>query len=401
MMTITPKQLPFTENGLSSKSNQSSIKNSNETLIRSNPLSHGAMQNHDENEARSAMLTDDLFVSAHQLHSDISSNNQHSSNRQFSLLIGDGAVQASDFVQPMSRLNAHNEQLQGSLSLDDPLTPGNSLTLGNSLSLGNHIGGERNSPNIMQSPFSLSSTSPMPAAFSSAAQAALMTTQANNQTPSALTSEIQHALTTATAGAQDQRMSSGQADSFFTLSTHSPQITSINNQGAQSAILPNGTMPSDGIKNPHQINNQPVTEWAQIHVDVSKGKWGEQMLQILQDRVHLQATQHVQEARIRLDPPELGKLDLFVRVEGDRLNVNLNASQVATREALAQISDRLRETLLEQHFVHVDVNVGSDQQQRGKQENYQEDSGHIFLANEAMISTPELEVGEHWLHISA
>ncbi len=81
MMTITPKQLPFTENGLSSKSNQSSIKNSNETLIRSNPLSHGAMQNHDENEARSAMLTDDLFVSAHQLHSDISSNNQHSSKR--------------------------------------------------------------------------------------------------------------------------------------------------------------------------------------------------------------------------------------------------------------------------------------------------------------------------------
>ncbi|MCV6021474.1 flagellar hook-length control protein FliK, partial [Escherichia coli] len=67
-------------------------------------------------------------------------------------------------------------------------------------------------------------------------------------------------------------------------------------------------------------------------MDTSAGKWGEQMMQVLHDRVTLQAQQSVQEAKIRLDPPDLGKLDLLVRVEGDRLSVQINANTAATRE---------------------------------------------------------------------
>lgn len=51
-----------------------------------------------------------------------------------------------------------------------------------------------------------------------------------------------------------------------------------------------------------QVNAQPA-EWAPVRVDTRQGKWGEQMMQVLQDRVTLQAQQNMQEARIRLDPP--------------------------------------------------------------------------------------------------
>ncbi|MGR5488524.1 flagellar hook-length control protein FliK, partial [Vibrio alfacsensis] len=106
---------------------------------------------------------------------------------------------------------------------------------------------------------------------------------------------------------------------------------------------------------PAPVSTTPsTTEWAPVRVDTQAGKWGEQMLQVLNDRVTLQAQQNLQEARIRLDPPDLGKLDLMVRVEGDRLSVQINANAAATREALMQVSERLRFELQNQNFMHVD-----------------------------------------------
>ncbi|AQW59863.1 flagellar hook-length control protein FliK [Vibrio owensii] len=144
-------------------------------------------------------------------------------------------------------------------------------------------------------------------------------------------------------------------------------------------------------------------EWAAVRVDTSSGKWGEQMMQVLQDRVTLQAQQNLQEAKIRLDPPELGKLDLLVRVEGDRLSVQINANTAATREALMQVSERLRTELQEQNFVHVDVNVGSDQgQERQAHEGAQEET-NIFAARDtnAFQTHTTTNYSEHWLNTQA
>lgn len=144
-------------------------------------------------------------------------------------------------------------------------------------------------------------------------------------------------------------------------------------------------------------------EWAAVRVDTSSGKWGEQMMQVLQDRVTLQAQQNLQEAKIRLDPPELGKLDLLVRVEGDRLSVQINANTAATREALMQVSERLRTELQEQNFVHVDVNVGSDQgQERQAHEGAQEET-NIFAARDtnAFQAHTTTNYSEHWLNTQA
>ncbi|ELP2674179.1 flagellar hook-length control protein FliK [Vibrio parahaemolyticus] len=145
------------------------------------------------------------------------------------------------------------------------------------------------------------------------------------------------------------------------------------------------------------------SEWAAVKVDTSAGKWGEQMMQVLHDRVTLQAQQSVQEAKIRLDPPDLGKLDLLVRVEGDRLSVQINANTAATREALMQVSERLRTELQEQNFVHVDVNVGADQGQERHQQQMNDEDTTIFAAREssAFQSNTATNYSEHWLNTQA
>mgnify|MGYP001382955477 CR=1 FL=1 len=146
-------------------------------------------------------------------------------------------------------------------------------------------------------------------------------------------------------------------------------------------------------------------EWSSVRVDISSGRWGEQMLQVLQDRVTLQAQQNLQEAKIRLDPPELGKLDLLVRVEGDRLSVQINATNAVTREALIQVSERLRAELQEQNFVHVDVNVGSDQGHERSHHTPESESDEITIlaARDAkpLQSDTAANSSEHWLNTQA
>ncbi|GAL37092.1 flagellar hook-length control protein FliK [Vibrio maritimus] len=124
------------------------------------------------------------------------------------------------------------------------------------------------------------------------------------------------------------------------------------------------------------------------------------MLQVLNDRVTLQAQQNLQEARIRLDPPDLGKLDLMVRVEGDKLSVQLNANVAATREALVQVSERLRAELQNQSLMHVDVQIGGGDKQESNDQPNRQQSSTIF-ANERHESgsnnATAFSMDEHWL----
>lgn len=99
-------------------------------------------------------------------------------------------------------------------------------------------------------------------------------------------------------------------------------------------------------------------QWAPVKLADNPVQWGQQLLDVLKDKVELQVNQQVKQAHIRLDPPELGRLELTVRLEGDRLNVQLNATNPAVREALIQSMERLRMSLSPHHTGGVEVNVG-------------------------------------------
>lgn len=107
-----------------------------------------------------------------------------------------------------------------------------------------------------------------------------------------------------------------------------------------------------------------------LKLQAPQARWGEQMLQALRDNVELQLQQKLQSATIRLDPPELGAMEIHISHESGRLNIQLSAAHADVSRLLQQTSDRLRQELVGQNFVQVNVQVAADgqgQQGRGQQ----------------------------------
>lgn len=99
-----------------------------------------------------------------------------------------------------------------------------------------------------------------------------------------------------------------------------------------------------------------------------QARWGEQMLQVLRETVEMQVRQGFQQAVIRLDPVELGSLEIRVSHEAGRVSVQLFAAQQDVSRMLQAGSERLRLELAEQHFTEVHVQVSQEQHegQRGR-----------------------------------
>ncbi|WP_269429856.1 flagellar hook-length control protein FliK [Aeromonas sp. L_1B5_3] len=120
-------------------------------------------------------------------------------------------------------------------------------------------------------------------------------------------------------------------------------------------------------------------QWAPVKLAEPQVQWGQQLVDVLKDKVELQVNQQIKQAHIRLDPPELGRLELTVRVEGDRLNVQLNVTNPAVRDALIQSMERLRMSLAPHHAGGVEVNVGQGGGQGDAQGKWQQEkilAGH-------------------------
>lgn len=105
-----------------------------------------------------------------------------------------------------------------------------------------------------------------------------------------------------------------------------------------------------------------------LKLQAPEAKWGEQMLAALKDNVELQLQQKVQSATIRLDPPELGSMEILLSHESGRLSVQIAASNGDVARLLNTTSERLRQELVGQNFLQVNVQVSSDSSgQQGQQ----------------------------------
>jgi flagellar hook-length control protein FliK len=106
----------------------------------------------------------------------------------------------------------------------------------------------------------------------------------------------------------------------------------------------------------------PLTAERPLKLHAPQTQWGEQMLASLREHVELQINQRIQNATIRLDPPELGSLEIFLSHESGRLSVQLSAANADVARLLQQTSERLRQELVGQNFVQVNVQVSADAQ---------------------------------------
>lgn len=74
----------------------------------------------------------------------------------------------------------------------------------------------------------------------------------------------------------------------------------------------------------------------------------------------------IKEAKIRLDPPSLGTLELQLRVEDNKVSVQFHSPSPVVREMITQHLDKLRAQINdgEMSLVNVDVSSGEQQQQK-------------------------------------
>lgn len=85
------------------------------------------------------------------------------------------------------------------------------------------------------------------------------------------------------------------------------------------------------------------------------------------DKVMWMSAQNLRSAEIKLDPAELGRLDIKVDMTQEHTQISFSSAHAGVRESLESQMYRLREMLTQQGMQNVDVNV-SDQSQREQSE---------------------------------
>lgn len=121
----------------------------------------------------------------------------------------------------------------------------------------------------------------------------------------------------------------------------------------------------------------------------------------LNEKIAIMAGKELQTATIRLDPAELGSMNIKLVVQNDQINVTIQAQNNQSRDLLEQQMPRLREMLQQQGITLGDTQVQADsgQQQSGFQQSGQE-NGQKNSNNEtnyAIESQSEAPVTtQHW-----
>ena len=113
-----------------------------------------------------------------------------------------------------------------------------------------------------------------------------------------------------------------------------------------------------------------ATQWGPVSLTpmASLAQQSQEILTPLREHLRFQVDQHIKKAELRLDPPELGKIELNIRLEGDRLQVQMHAVNPAIRDALLNGLDRLRVDLAMDHGGQIDVDIGQGGSSQHQQE---------------------------------
>jgi flagellar hook-length control protein FliK len=79
--------------------------------------------------------------------------------------------------------------------------------------------------------------------------------------------------------------------------------------------------------------------------------------QSLADRVSFMVDNGWSSAKLQVNPPQLGPIELQIAVQGDHAQVLMSTHSALTRDALESSAPRLREMLSSQGFTQVNVDV--------------------------------------------
>jgi flagellar hook-length control protein FliK len=120
--------------------------------------------------------------------------------------------------------------------------------------------------------------------------------------------------------------------------------------------------------------------------------WRQSLQEALGERLNVQVGKNMEQAVIRLEPPQLGRIDIAIRHSAGTLEVNISATNGEVLRQLQTVSDNLRSDLSQRQFTEVAVTVapapkngaapfGDPQQGRGRQQNREQEDkqpGHAL-----------------------
>jgi len=112
-----------------------------------------------------------------------------------------------------------------------------------------------------------------------------------------------------------------------------------------------------------KMNESLQTAQARLKLDMPPNavQWNQQ----ISKRVAIMNSEGLQTARIQLDPPELGALEIKIKVQNDQVSVGFTSNHAVVRDALESQAPRLREMMEQEGINLADVNVSEQGQQQG------------------------------------
>ncbi len=133
---------------------------------------------------------------------------------------------------------------------------------------------------------------------------------------------------------------------------------------APEAVDPSqrGLTGNDAAGRDSVLQRLSLTEQIRQHIErpLPANQGAAELTRQMGERVVMMIGQNLQEARMRLDPPDLGPMDIRIQTGQDQVQVQLSSQQPLVRDLLEQQAGRLRDLLSQQGFTDVDVDV-SDQ----------------------------------------
>lgn len=111
-----------------------------------------------------------------------------------------------------------------------------------------------------------------------------------------------------------------------------------------------------------QATEKSPASFNKLDIPPQHPQWNDQVSK----RISIMASESIQSARIQLDPPELGALEVKIKVQHDQVSVSFGSNNQMVRDALDAQTPRLRELLEQQGINLADVNVSEQGAQNGQ-----------------------------------
>lgn len=109
-------------------------------------------------------------------------------------------------------------------------------------------------------------------------------------------------------------------------------------------------------QNPVGQGSRPALE-PRLALKGEPRQWQQPLMQALGDRLQLEISARSEQAVIRLDPPLLGRVEIAIRHQAGDLQVRIAASHGEVARQIQQVSDQLRQDLVQRHSGEVSVQI--------------------------------------------